>query len=63
MTEAPALEMTFQTRNGMGAMLWVYSMDADTAQQYLPQSYLIRPSTATGIFGNINIIGKGKLKQ
>lgn len=61
MTEAPALEMTFQTRNGLGAMLWVYSMDAETAQQYLPQSYLIRPSTATGVFGNINIIGKGKL--
>lgn len=61
MTEAPALEMTFQTRNGMGAMLWVFSQDTDTARQYLPQSYLIRPTTATGIHGNINIIGKGKL--
>lgn len=61
MSEAPALEMTFQTRNGQGAMLWVFSQDADTARQYLPQSYLIRPTTATGIHGNINIIGKGKL--
>lgn len=61
MTEAPALEMTFQTRNGLGAMAWVFSQDADTARQYLPQCYLIRPTAATGIHGNINIIGKGKL--
>lgn len=61
MTEAPALEMTFQTRNGLGAMLWIYSQDAETAQRYVPQCYLIRPTTATGIHGNINIIGKGKL--
>ena len=62
MTEAPALEATFQTRNGLGAMAWVYSQDAETAQKYVPQCYLIRPSTATGIFGNINIIAKGKVK-
>lgn len=61
MTEAPAVEMTFQTRNGLAAMLWVSSIDADTARQYLPQAFLIRPTTATGIFGNINIIGKGKV--
>lgn len=61
MTEAPAVEMTFQTRNGLAAMLWISSIDAATAQKYLPQSFLIRPTTATGIFGNINIIGKGKL--
>lgn len=61
MTEAPALEMTFQTRNGLGALLWIFSQDADTAQRYVPQAYLIRPTTATGIYGNINIIGKGKL--
>lgn len=61
MTEAPALDMTFQTRNGMGAFLWLYSIDATTARQYLPQCYLIRPTTASGILGNINIIGKGKL--
>ena len=61
MTEAPALNITFQTRNGLGAMAWVFSQDATTAQKYLPQCYLIRPTTATGIYGNINIIGKGKL--
>ena len=61
MTEAPALEMTFQTRNGLAALLWINSPDADTAQKYLPQAFLIRPTTATGIYGNINIIGKGKL--
>lgn len=61
MTEAPAVEMTFQTRNGLAALVWVFSQDADTAQKYLPQSFLIRPTSATGINGNINIIGKGKL--
>lgn len=61
MTEAPALNITFQTRNGLGALIWIFSQDADTAQRYLPQSYLIRPTTATGIYGNINIIGRGKL--
>lgn len=61
MTEAPALEVTFQTRNGLAAIAWVFSQDASTAQQYLPQCYLIRPTTATGIYGNINIVGKGKL--
>ena len=61
MQEAPALEMMFQTRNGLGALLWAFSQSAETAQQYLPQSYLIRPTTATSIHGNINIIGKGKL--
>lgn len=61
MTEAPAVEMIFQTRNGLAAIAWIFSQNADTAQNYLPQCYLIRPVTATGIFGNINIIGKGKL--
>lgn len=61
MAEAPALNMTFQTRNGLAAMLWINSPDADTAQRYLPQSFLIRPNTATGIMGNINIIAKGKV--
>ena len=61
MTEAPALNVTFQTRNGLAAIAWVFSQDADTAQKYLPQCYLIRPTTATGIYGNLNIIGKGKL--
>ena len=62
MTEAPAVEMTFQTRNGTAAIAWIYSADADTAQAYLPQCYLIRPVSGTGIKGNINIVGKGKLK-
>ena len=61
MTEAPALEITFQTRNGLAAIAWIYSADATTAQSYLPQCYLIRPVTGTGIYGNINIRGKGKL--
>lgn len=61
MTEAPALEMTFQTRNGQGAIPWIFSIDADTAQRYAPQCFLIRPTQATGINGNINIIGRGKL--
>lgn len=61
MIEAPALNMMFQTRNANGALLWVFSQDAETAQNYLPQCNLIRPTTATGIHGNINIIGKGKL--
>ncbi len=61
MTEAPAVEMTFQTRNGLAAIAWIFSADANTAQAYLPQCYLIRPVTGTGIYGNINIIGKGKL--
>ena len=61
MTEAPALNMMFQTRNGLAAFVWVNSIDAETAQKYVPQAFLMRPTTATGIYGNINIIGKGKL--
>ena len=60
LTEAPAVELTFHTRNGLAAMIWINSPDADSARQYLPQAFLIRPTTATGIFGNINIIAKGK---
>lgn len=62
MSEAPALEVTFQTRNGLAAIAWIFSQDASTAQSYVPQCYLIRPVTGTGIYGNINIIGKGKLR-
>lgn len=62
MTEAPALEMTFQTRNAMGALVWVFSQDATTAQSYCPQAYLIRPVIATGVLGNINVVASGKLK-
>lgn len=62
MTEAPAVNMTFQTRNGLAAIAWIFSADATTAQSYLPQCYLIRPVSGSGIHGNINVIGKGKLK-
>ena len=61
MTEAPAVEVTFQTRNGLAAIAWIFSADATTAQSYMPQCYLIRPVTGSGIYGNINIIGRGKL--
>ena len=61
MTEAPAVEMTFQTRNGLAAIAWIFSADANTAQSYLPQCYLIRPVSGSGIYGNINIIGRGKV--
>ena len=60
-SEAPAANLTFQTRNGSGAVLWVFSASAENAKQYLPQAYLIRPTTATGINGNINITVKGKV--
>lgn len=61
MTEAPSVQMTFQTRNANGAFLWPFSDTAENARQYLPQCYLVKPSVATGILGNINIIGKGKV--
>ena len=61
MTEAPAVNVTFQTRNGLAAIAWVFSPDAGTAQAYAPQCYLIRPVTGSGVYGNINIIGRGKL--
>lgn len=60
MVEAPAVEVTFQTRNGVGGLAWTFSADADSAQRYLPQVYLIRPTSGSGIYGNINIIGKGR---
>ena len=61
MAEAPSVSMTFQTRNGSGALVWLFSDSVASAQGYLPQCYLIRPTTATGIHGNINVIGKGRL--
>lgn len=60
-SEAPSVEMMFQTRNGSAALLWPFSANASTAQYYLPQCYLIRPTTASGINGNINIYAKGKI--
>ena len=61
MAEAPAVTMTFQTRNGNGAFVWAFSDTIENAQGYLPQCYLVRPTTATGIYGNINVIGKGRI--
>lgn len=61
MSEAPAVNINFITRNGTGAFAWAYAQDAETARRYAPQCYLVRPTTATGIHGNINIIGKGKI--
>ena len=61
MSEAPAVNVTFQTRNGLAAIAWVFSPDAGTAQTHAPQCYLIRPVTGSGVYGNINIIGRGKL--
>lgn len=61
MTEAPAVQMMFQTRNSNGAFLWPFSESAEAAKQYLPLCYLVKPTAATGILGNINIIGKGKI--
>lgn len=61
MAEAPAVNMMFQTRNASGALVWCFSQDAATAQQYLPQCNLIRPVSGTNVTGNINIIGRGKL--
>lgn len=60
-SEAPAVNITFQTRNGSSALPWIFSPDAATAQRYLPQCYLIRPTSGSGISGNLNIIGRGKL--
>lgn len=62
MSEAPAVQMIFQTRNANGAFLWAFSDTADNARKYLPQCYLVKPTASTGILGNINIIGKGILQ-
>lgn len=60
-SEAPATEMMFQTRNSSSALLWAFSSSAENAKSYLPQCYLIRPTTSTSCNGNINIIAKGKI--
>lgn len=59
-SEAPATTIQFHTRNGNGALVWTFSVDAEHQKQYLPQCYLIRPTQSTNIYGNINIISKGK---
>lgn len=60
-TEAPAVEMMFQTTNQNDGLLWLFSQSNAQALSYLPTGYIIRPTTATGINGNINIIAKGKI--
>ena len=60
-SEAPAVEMMFQTRNSSSALLWTFSNSAENAKIYLPQCYLIRPVTGTGLTGNINIYARGKI--
>ena len=58
-SSAPSVEMMFQTRNSSAALLWTFSSSASNAQYYLPQCYLIRPTTGSGINGNINVIARG----
>lgn len=59
-SEAPSTTIQFHTRNGNGALVWTFSVDAENQKQYLPQCYLIRPTQSSNIYGNINIIVKGK---
>lgn len=60
-TEAPTVELMFQTTNSNGGLLWVFSASTSNARYYLPQCYIIRPTTASGINGYINVIVKGKV--
>lgn len=60
--EAPVTEMMFQSRNGSGALVWAFSADINKIIPYLPQCYLIRPTTASFMAGNINILAKGKFQ-
>lgn len=59
-SEAPATEMMFQTRNSSAALVWAFSSSSTYAQSYLPQCYLIRPVSGTGVNGNLNIYARGK---
>lgn len=59
--EQPIVEMLFQTTNSNGAVLWPFSTSASIARSYVPQFYLIRPTTATNIVGLVNITVKGKI--
>lgn len=61
LAEAPAVTMTFVTRNGSGAFVWPFSDSIENVKAYLPQCYLVRPTTATGIYGYISIMGNGRL--
>ena len=58
--EVPSVVMTFQSTNNTSAVPWVFSNNATTALSYLPQCYLIRPTSVTNVYGYLNIIVKGK---
>ncbi|MBR5012472.1 MAG: phage tail protein, partial [Clostridia bacterium] len=58
--EVPSVAMTFQSTNNTSAVPWVFSNNATTALSYLPQCYLIRPTSVTNVYGYLNIIVKGK---
>ena len=58
--EVPSVVITFQSTNNTSAVPWVFSNNATTALSYLPQCYLIRPTSVTGLNGVLNIIVKGK---
>ena len=58
--EVPSVAITFQSTNNTSAVPWVFSNNATTALSYLPQCYLIRPTSVTGLNGVLNIIVKGK---
>ena len=60
-SKIPVVEMMFQTTNSNGAMIWTISSSEDLAKTYLPQFYLIRPTTASGVAGVVNIFVRGKL--
>lgn len=58
--EVPSVVMTFQSTNNTSAVPWVFSNNASTAQSYLPQCYLIRPTSNSTVNGFVNIIVYGK---
>ena len=60
-SKIPVVEMMFQTTNSNGALIWTVSSSEAIAKTYVPQFYLLRPSSVTGMAGVVNIIVKGKL--
>lgn len=59
--EPPTVEMMFQTTNSSGALLWPFSGSETLAKGYVPQFYLIRPTTGSNINGIVNIFVRGKI--
>lgn len=60
--EAPTVEMMYQTTDSNGAMLWCFSSSEENAKLYLPQCYLIRPTSLAATNGKINVSVKGRYK-